>query len=537
MKSKSLIAGIAGFLVAAGAYFVVGQMEAGTEQAVRDTLAQTPLKAEGVDYALFSKKLTLTGVSFDATFESIKIAEHIDSMVLTDFNPDCLKPVAAGTRPALVASDVLATGITGTTSVTVDGPDGKPLITATEISAASLTMKNWYENLGSLIAEYRKNGLSEAFWAEMYYYSVESMVYTDYKTVSNEPNVGLLTVSTASLGLLAPAGSLTDPMAGRTLSLYMDKMEVGVNGARKAALDRVEMDNLLFPSPKGMVECVALYPALIAAPQLSDEAQARVGEDLLAILKREYSEKAPYSRMAFKGSSFVVPEESGGEIRIENLEHTLALGDPFRLGLHIQGVRIPEALLPEPYAATVKAFAPGGLLLDGLYDVALRPAASGASSAEWTNGVQTLGSLASKVEFLLDVDKLSDMLDDGFSKDRFCLLSSFDSTYRDSGLAALALALAALAENTTPEDLLGQIRTEMLPLLGGMDNGIGLAAAVETLLDKPGALTVQLRPENPVALEDASMMLLMDPLSLHPVVKAEPGPKPLLDYMPAALKK
>ena len=77
-----------------------------------------------------------------------------------------------------------------------------------------------------------------------------------------------------------------------------------------------------------------------------------------------------------------------------------------------------------------------------------------------------------------------------------------------------------------------------LPLLSEEAGELGpmLEAAANIMLDKPGTVRIQCRPEQPLALSQAFLTLLLQPQVLNLTVSAEPGDKSLSDWVPAALK-
>ena len=78
-----------------------------------------------------------------------------------------------------------------------------------------------------------------------------------------------------------------------------------------------------------------------------------------------------------------------------------------------------------------------------------------------------------------------------------------------------------------------------LPLLSAEAGELGpmLEAAANIMLDKPGTVRIQCRPEQPLALSQAFLTLLLQPQVLNLTVSAEPGDKSLSDWVPAALRQ
>lgn len=530
MKKGAWAAGVVAVVVAAGGgWLAVHTLETKTERAVRDMLADMSATAESVDYSFLGNTLRLDGVHYQMELDGQRSATSVESLTLAGFDRACLDPEAGPELPRVADSLVAAgLGISGSGEVVTRG------------SIAEVRVEGWYQNLGKLAALYSQEPWSEAFFAETYRYRLDMMAYKDYRVSVQVPDQKPVSLSLALFGLLGPAGSRdAGGEAGRTISAFFNDFTADMPGYGSAGVKRVEMHDLLLPPPAAMSRLMTLAMESRTARAQSMEAMREAGEKMWKEMAAAYRGTTPYTEIVFQAYEFR-PEREGTvpPLLVDEVRNRLSLADPFVFGLDVIGFHHSWSEVPAGWRLVGSAFQPDGFLADGSVQLSLR-ADRQPSGVEWSAGLRDLGRVEGKNILELNVADLDDVvkLASNQLKERV-FLKEADAVYTDHGLAALALAATAQSQGIAVEALQHTLENE-LPTLGREAGELGpmLEKAAGVMLDKPGVLSVRCRPARPLPLPQAFMALLIQPQILNLTVSAEPGDKPLLDWIPAGLKQ
>lgn len=532
MKKSALAAGVLAVVVVAagGGWLAVHMVETKTEQAVRDMLADISATAQSVEYDLLRNTLHMGQVSYTMELGDMRGTTNIEDITLTGFDRACLDPAASGPELPLVADSLVATNLT--VSSTGSGADSRG-------GMAEVRMEGWRQNLGKLAAAYRQEPWGEAFFAEVYRYRVEMMAYKDYRMSVEVPDHKPLTMSMALYGLLGPAGSASaEGEAGRTLSLFINDVRMTVPDVGSVGAERVEIHDLLLPPPAAMKDLTHLLLDAPSAQDLGSQAMREAGEAMVKVLGNAYRGTTPYKEIVVRSYALQPSAGNASPRRFEELRNRLSLADPFVFGLDMIGYHGDWNDMPEDFQAEGRVFLPDGFLLDGSLQLSLRPDKQ-ESTVDWSSGVRGLGRIEGKNSLLLNVADMDEMLNmpEGQLVGRV-FLKDADVVYTDHGLEALALTAFARNQGISAQALRARL-LEQLPSLSQQAGELGpmLEKAASVMLDKPGTVRIQCRPEEPLALNQALMILLIQPRALNLTVTAEPGDKTLLDWIPAALQQ
>lgn len=541
-KSSWVLGALAVVLLAATCgWLAIHIVESKTEQAVRDMLAALSASAERVDYSLLNNTLDLDSVA--CAWEKGGLSATVEHIRVKGFDSACLDASLNGGELPRVADSLVATGVEIT---------GNFLKTHSQKSIAEIRLEGWYQNLGKLAALYRQAGWSEAFFAEAFRYRLEMLAGRDSRSVlTGTAQQPAITTSRAMFGLLGPAGSRdVAAQEGRTVSLFANdvRVEHAFGGSHT---ERVELHDLRLPSPacaSRLAESMIEFLRLNADGDPGDplEALLDLGDAIGGELGGDYWNSTPYKEIVLRG--FTVKSKDAGtrphEIRLDEIRHQLSLADPLVFGLDLNGVHGSWDAMPEEWQRVGAAFLPDGPLMDGSLHLSLRPKRQ-PSSVTWSTTVRNLGRAEGSFSLELDTN-LVEILNlfenwgantaaDWAAKNVF--LKEAEATYSDQGLAALALTMSALYGGTSVEQEWNDIKAA-LPVLGEDAGELGpmLEEAAATMLDRPGALRVECHPVQPLSFAQLFMALLLDPESVRLVVKAEPGDKNLLDWIPSSLR-
>ena len=531
MKKGAWAAGVLAVVVVAagGGWLAVRTLESKTEQAVRAVLAELSATADSVDYNLLDNTLNLGRVAYAQDVAGRHSTATVENITVTGFDRACLSD-ASGSELPLVADSLVASDV----DIKVVDPSMTSRGTIAEIR-----MEGWYQNLGKLAALHRQDPLGEALFAEAYRYRMDMMAYKDYRVSVTMPDQKPLTASMAMWGLLGPAGSRdASSDAGRMFSMFMNQFRMELPGLGVGSVERAELHDLLMPPPASVSRLTALTRKMEAAESEGRDAALKQGEAFLKEWVDAYRGTTPYKELVLRSYAFQPEQEGTPPLLVDEVRHKLSLADPVVFGLDLIGLHGSWSDMAPGWREAGPAFLPDGPLVDGSILLSLRTERR-PSSVEWSAGVQNLGRAEGKISLELDIKNLSDVLK--LPLDRLManvFLKDADATYADQGLEALALTVAALDEGVSVEQE-RDVYKAALPLLSEEAGELGpmLEAAANIMLDKPGTVRIQCRPEQPLALSQAFLTLLLQPQVLNLTVSAEPGDKSLSDWVPAALRQ
>lgn len=526
-------------LAAAGGWLVVRTVESTTEQAVRDMLAALSASAERVDYSLLSNTLNLDGVAYARGGQGLSASVAVGHIRVTGFDRACLDASFNGGELPLVADSLVAADVEiRSSSLGVDSQE----------RIAEIRVEGWYQNLGKLAALYQREPWSEAFFAEACRYRLEMLAGKDSRVVLSIPSQNAaLSMSRAMFGLLGPAGSRSAASEeGRTISLFVNDVRAGLD-QDGGHVERVEVRDLRLPSPACASRLAGLMgklQKLSAHGDLSDTSEAilEISEAMGRELGRDYWNSTPYGEIVLRGFSVT---SGDADMRLDEMRHRLSLAEPWVFGLDLSGLHGSWDAMPLEWRRAGSAFLPDGPLMDGSLELTFRPRRQ-PSSVTWSAGVRNLGRAegAFSLELNTDIAEMLNLLKNWGTHAtadwaaRNVFLKEAEASYADQGLAALAVTLSALHGGTSVEREWNSMKA-VPPVLGEDLGEIGpmLEKAAATMLERPGTLNIQCRPEKTLSLGALLMALLLQPESLHLAVTAEPGEKSLLDWVPPSLRQ
>lgn len=529
MKSRALIIGAVIVVVAVGGGALgVSLMEKKTEQTVRDLLAGISTSAETVDYDLFSNTLRLGTVRYTIELAGQRTDTTVDAITMEGFNPGCLDDTVSDAGIPLVAERIIATGMTGASS---NGPMESTL------TLGEIRLEGWHQNLGKVAALYRQEPWSEAFFAESYRSSLDMLAYKDYRVsamAKGLPRPVVMTVGT--MGSMGRIGSPDGKGDGtRTWSLFMNDGACDLAGMAAGTIRRIEVHDMLLPDAASMAR---LMPLIINMGRTLDTPEASKDmQETWEVLTQAYAAQAPYREIVIQDYDFQVQGES--PMHLGEVKNTLAMGAPFVFGLDITGMSGNMIKMPADVRRNLEAFAPGEPLVDGSILLTLRPGGQ-ESSVQWSADLQKLGAARGSFDVRLDVKTLGALLTLPTQQQMVAAvkLAGGEATYTDQGLTALALTTAAQNQGMTPESLLASLKEQLPYLAQSMgESGPLLEKAAAAMLDKPGVVHVSFLNPRPMDLSNTLLLMMLAPEKLDLQVTAEPGAKPLLDYIPEALKQ
>lgn len=545
--NKKYIAGGLIFWAGLSGYMGLRILESYTEDAVFAALSAVPAQAQEIRYSFLNNTLSLKGVEYELPDDSVMHKGTIESVEVKGFNRKCMfvkpsmPPYDADTLP-IVAESISATGIVDKVHV------GN---TQMEQRIADVQVNGWYQRLGMLLDQRSRHKGEASFFEELYRCRLDGLEVNDVRSVISDPELPVpvkIDMEKAALarGIAAPRGEArVSP-----LSLYVTG--VRFSGDRfSGSLQRMDVKDVLLPSPELMAELVAMQnagkaseeaaaaePAGAAADENAALSQEERLEAALAGLYEYYVKNLPVSLFGLQGLKVSLSEGADAMgIAVNGFSYTLAREgeDATKSTTDLSRLHLTLPEKGEPLLAVFSRYAPEGFVLNmkagirtGKNDIV--------STARYE--LEGLGELEGECVYSGDLAALETMplllSEDAYLEAMQKLqLKKLSAVYRDSGLLPLALEVFALEDSGSPEEYAAmavQIGREVERMPGSMFAELG--KLMREQFTAPGEMSVAFTSETPRSFMELLSMALMDPASLPFSFGSTPGTKPLAEYLP-----
>ncbi|WP_273523888.1 hypothetical protein [Mailhella massiliensis] len=545
--NKKYIAGGLVFWAGLSGYMGLRILESYTEDAVFAALSAVPAQAQEIRYSFLNNTLSLKGVEYELPDDSVMHKGTIESVEVKGFNRKCMfvkpsmPPYDADTLP-IVAESISATGIVDKVHV------GN---TQMEQRIADVQVNGWYQRLGMLLDQRSRHKGEASFFEELYRCRLDGLEVNDVRSVISDPELPVpvkIDMEKAALarGIAAPRGEArVSP-----LSLYVTG--VRFSGDRfSGSLQRMDVKDVLLPSPELMAELVAMQnagkaseeaaaaePAGAAADENAALSQEERLEAALAGLYEYYVKNLPVSLFGLQGLKVSLSEGADAMgIAVNGFSYTLAREgeDATKSTTDLSRLHLTLPEKGEPLLAVFSRYAPEGFVLNmkagirtGKNDIV--------STARYE--LEGLGELEGECVYSGDLAALEAMplllSEDAYLEAVQKLqLKKLYADYKDSGLLPLALEVFALENSRAPEEyatMAVQIGSELERVPGKMFAELG--KLMREQFTAPGEMSVAFTSETPVSFMELLSTALMDPASLPFTFGSTPGTKPLAEYLP-----
>lgn len=543
MNKRHLIIGIVVLAVIVVAAFMgISTAEKKVETSVREAVEAFGASAKKVSYSFFSGKLVLDDVSYILTIMGIKQDSTIRQIVVTDPDMDAFDPAAPG-RP-LVAKRIVISGLAqhvGTKVILAPGVVGTAEFTCEEV-----VIEGWRQNLGRVMELYRSSPWSEAFFAAALDYSCDALVYANAKYAASTVGGEVEFKQGWDVGKLS-----TKDMHDNLISYDVEKIalwqDIGTMGL-EGTIGHIGVTDLRVPSPKLLAAVAEMYPLFmeVAAKAQRDPAAAQALQVRLRArmepLFKDYFRSTPYASVRVEDVLF---RESGDEqpvFTLKSFTNSLSFSLPYRFELGVRDLFVPGGLAELFEGGTPDTPEIPDLGVRDLYlnaDLKLgMPAAPELSTLSMDVKVRDLGDVSSVFALKLPEESQYPLLLGPDAEQWFMQLGLGKSrlSYTDGGFLPRLIAALSRRAGMAPDALLPALASQVRGSLGGLPVP-GLEAGVAEMLNKPGTLTVELNPSAPLPVTALLAAFMIDPASLGLRVEATPGPKSLLEAIPADMRE
>lgn len=539
---KAFVIGAVVVCAAAAGGFGVYTVEKSTEAAVAEALSAVPAKAREIRYSFLENTLVLKGVEYEVTSEGLERSGSIESVEVKGFNRRYVftksdAPYSPETLPVVAES------------ISVEGVDDKVTLGRTgtvEQKVKKVLLTGWYQRLGTLLSLHREHSGEEAFFEEMYRCRIDGMEASDVTMTLSESDMTPVTISVGRMALLegvhAPAaGEKVSPVSLGFFGLSFSGKDVS------GGLKTLELRDILMPEPEILAAFLSTAGKLDAVDE--EELFGEVGDKLVMdmdrIIRRAYEDKVPVGRMFMEGGSLSMrdaSEEKGGKpsvfsMTMKSFDYRLSETEKktFRYGTELSGLTMnfPETM---EEADILSRYAPKGLTLNVSCDSVLsRDAFSGSVRYE----LEGLGVLEGDMAMLGDIRRaLDSVVYGGGATDMDALmnrlrLKNMHVVYQDSGLLAMAVEIAARWGDSPVESVLEEGSVFLQRMAQEKERPVReLGTALLAMYERPGRISMTVSPEQPMNVTEAITLASLNPDALPLSFSAEPGNRPLRDYLP-----
>lgn len=526
----------------AAAWFGMQTVERRTEEAVAESLASVSAKAGEIRYSFLQNTLTLKGVEYEFTDAGFERRGSIENVEVRGFNRRYVfttsdAPYDPDDLP-VVAESITATGIVD--KMTFD----KTSVVEQKAQQAHLT--GWYQRLGTLLNLTREHRGEEAFFEELYRCRIDGMEVSAMSMKLVEPGMEAVDLSVERAALLE---GLRAPASGEKVS----PVSLGFFGLRIAGrdfsggLDTLELRDILVPEPAIIAEIVRTGKKLDAVDE--DDLLGSAGEALFmkldGLIRKAYEDKMPVGRLFMAGGTFTLqdtPEEKGAKpsvlsMAMKSLDYRLSVTEEgaSRYVTNLSGLtmKFPDTM---EEADIIARYAPDGLVMNATGDSLVGDdALSGKARYE----LEGLGVLEGNLEISGDIRALQHAVMDGDPSGEMeklmqtVRLKGLNAVYRDSGLMAMSVEIAARWGDSTVENELNELSVLLHKMAQEKERPVReLGAALLVLFAHPGEFVMSVAPERPMSFMEALMLASVNPDALPVSFSAKPGEKSLKDYLP-----
>ncbi|MBR4424159.1 MAG: hypothetical protein IKS68_08035, partial [Mailhella sp.] len=229
--------------------------------------------------------------------------------------------------------------------------------------------------------------------------------------------------------------------------------------------------------------------------------------------------------------------ESGDAIGLEGLDFILqyAADKGLNTDLAVKGLHVGLELL-EQYRAEIARFAPGGIVADASLKNALTNEGYAGNAAAAVRGLGRLDADLSLAGDVLGMLKKA-ASDPDHADELLPLLSQVKvagcgAGYKDSGLAAMVLGIAAKELGMPPADLLAMASGQAEQLASSGDPFLGkLGKMLKEQLARPGEMSVRLAKGADLDVMTFGMTAAEDPGKLPLEFSSNPGSRTMEEYL------
>lgn len=515
MKNRRLIIGFVVLVVAGAAAFAgISMTESRVENSVREALANAGASCGAVRYRLLGNELTLEDVTHVMTIMGVETSTKIRRVVVNDPDEKALDPAAPG-RPR-VASRITARDIVQK-SVSTD-----PEIPDSDSFIDEVVIEDWRQNLGRIVEAYEKEPFSERFFEALLDGSFGRIAYTGYKGKNTRDGLAVdFTVARLTLSDMRDAAYS-----------YLAE-DIRFSGVLQGGISSSGVNRMRLPSAR----LLAVFADLL---RRMDDKKLEVTlnpaeEENLRTLFWEYLRSTPYEKLWFEDVDFSLQAPGNKAptkiFSLKRFENTLALGGAVRFDMRIEDLFVPDGI--RRFRKSVVA----GIFLNADLRLALAPD-SGTSTLALDADLRDFGSVSGNLtcRTAAGTGPADSFMQNprawGMNWASRTVFEKGAISFTDKGILPRLAQVVAQDKGMSPSVMLPMLKDEVLN-----SNEVlsvpGLTEALAVMLDKPGKLTVEMNPAAPVPLAGLAVRFMFDPASLGLRASAEPGPRSLLEALPA----
>ncbi len=450
---------LCGFLAVAGisADVNLDVAETETREAVSNVLAGMYAQAKDIQYSFLEKKLVLTGIEYDIPEGASSRRGSIERMEFAGFDRAVLQAPAApeGYSPEKLPRVAESIAVQGWSETMAS--NGETMTW----TMASFNVRDWYQRLGTLLAEHARSGKSMAFFEEMLRCRMDEAVMKDMSIKVEIPNEDPVSMHVDEMAY--PGGIKAPDAAGNPQPVSAVLTGVSFEtGETKGTVRSLEFSDILPLSPAQLAEVSALV-------------QADGGEKaVMDFFRKVWAERPPFSRLAVNDTHIF---DNGAEAASMDLvSYDVKYQEKgWSSAFDIKALRFNAAALGDESGVLARR-APKGLAFDSRV---LVKAADAESAMDVSVVVDGLGTFKLSSTYPVNIfEKIAAAAASGdmdyarLSKE--CMPLSTEISYKDSGLVAL---IADWAMDGAMEDLAAEKLQFVLKYLAGKEYSTSLDIA------------------------------------------------------------
>jgi len=517
---------VAGFMFWAGlsGYMGLRVLESYTEDAMYAVLSVIPAQAQEIRFSFLTNSLSLKGIEYEIPHDTIVHKGTIERVEVKNFARKIMyvKP----NMPAYNADELPRVGESFEITGIVDRVhEGKNFL---ERRIGALDIKGWHQRLGMLLDRYHRDGMTAPFFEELYRMRVDELNASQISFSMTQPE--LKAPLTGSIDQISIPGGIKAPRGedkNTPMNLVLDRVSFS-NGDAHGSIGRIEARDLLAPSP-------AMMEKLLALPHPEKEGEKASSENIMDVLVEAYAERPPFSFTSAQNLR-LTPEKDGSETTLSSASYAIQYsGESYTDSIRINNLHIKPEQFGE-LSETVRKFSPDGLRIsfnnDGKSD-------NMSFHSNFVAEIAELAKLESKIDLTGDFLQLKALSASGELEklDPFTALNMFKikemaSRYSDSGLLPMIITLAAQKMGEQPQAVAETLYGFSQSLVKN-DNPLlrQLGHELSEQVQHPGNLSVELKPQQAMTVQDMAMQFLMDPEKVPLKIKSQPGQKTMQEYL------
>jgi hypothetical protein len=390
----------------------------------------------------------------------------------------------------------------------------------------NVELKGWYQRLGLLMDRYRRDGIGERFYEELYRCRMDELGAEDIAVTIDEPDLQeplKVTINNMSLtgGIQPPRGTeKVHPVTMLFNGINFNCGEVSGN------IGRLDIRDILAPDPAHLTRLTELARSMDAEDKADDAAS-----EMLDVLMDNYGENVPFTLLGMQTMS-VKASAQNRPVTLNNLSYTLGRRNGgYQNTFKLNKLQLKPESLGE-IQDRIRRFIPDGFSLDMSFESQVDTSGAQASCSY---AVNELGSMKASAAVQGDMLKIRKQLEadnvDVLSLLNGIRLESVNLQQEDSGLLAFLLTLAT-EDDQSRDELLAELRTLVDSMTEDQNPVLRtLGQALQDQLEYPGYLELSLKPQPAADIQKLSLQFLLQPGKFPLEVTSRQGTTKLVDYL------